>query len=82
MKRRLLSFKRRLFSDNRSLLFSKRRLLLVVPSLGILGVESAESAGTFFKLYSRAFPRIMRVRAREKKWVQNFFKTASPTARR
>ena len=72
MKRRLLSFKRRLFSDNRSLLFSKRRLLLVVPSLGILGVESAESAGTFSKLYLRACPRIMRVCVREEKWVQNF----------
>ena len=80
--RSLLFFKRSLLFFKRSLLFSKRRLLLVVPSLGILGVESAESAGTFFKLYSRAFPRIMRVRAREKKWVQNFFKTASPTARR
>ena len=47
-----------------------------------LGVESAESAGTFSKLYPRAVPRIMRVCAREEKWVQNFFKTASPTARR
>ena len=35
-----------------------------------LGVESAESAGTFSKLYLRACPRIMRARSRVEKWVQ------------
>ena len=70
MLRRLLLIDRSLLFFKRSLLFSKRRLLLVVPSLGILGVESAESAGTFSKLYLCACPRIMRTRARVGKWVQ------------
>ena len=37
-----------------------------------LGVESVESARTFSKLYTRAFPRIMRARVHEEKWVQKF----------
>ena len=68
--KQLFYFYRSLLFSKRRLLFSKRRLLLVVPNLGILGVESAESAGTFSKLYLRAFPRIMRARVREEKWVQ------------
>ena len=44
---------RSLFSDNRSLLFSKRRLLLAVPSLGILGVRGVRGARIFSKLYTR-----------------------------
>ena len=70
MLRRLLLIDRSLLFFKRSLLFSKRRLLLVVPNLGILGVESAESARTFSKLYPRACSCIMRALAREEKCVQ------------